>query len=50
MALLSCHRSRGNEVRLCLSIPAYNLGNLWWRLALPTGTSDWFLPASSRGW
>ena len=26
---LSCHRFRSNEVRLWLSIIAYNLGNLW---------------------
>ena len=26
---LSCHRFRGNEVRLWLSVIAYNLGNLW---------------------
>jgi hypothetical protein len=31
----SCHRFRGNEVRLWLSVIAYNLGNLWRRLALP---------------
>ena len=31
----SCHRFRGNEVRLWLSILACNLGNLWRRLALP---------------
>jgi hypothetical protein len=33
---LSCHRFRANEVRLWLSVIAYNLGNLWRRLALPT--------------
>ena len=32
---LSCHRFRANEVRLWLSLTAYNLGNLWRRLALP---------------
>ena len=26
---LSCHRFRANEVRLPLSVLAYNLGNLW---------------------
>ena len=31
---LSCHRFRANEVRLWLSLIAYNLGNLWRRLAL----------------
>jgi len=29
MARLSCHRFRSNEVRLWLSLIAYNLGNLW---------------------
>jgi hypothetical protein len=43
MTRLSCHRFRGNEVRLWLSIIAYNLGNLWRRLALPVGISDWSL-------
>jgi len=32
---LSCHRFRANQVRLRLSVIAYNLGNLWRRLALP---------------
>lgn len=32
---LSCPRFRRNEVRLALSLPAYNLGNLCRRLALP---------------
>ncbi len=31
---LSCHRFRANEVRLQLSVLAYNLGNLWRRLLL----------------
>ena len=35
MTRLSCHRFRANEVRLWLSVIAYNLGNLWRRLALP---------------
>jgi hypothetical protein len=35
MTRLSCHRFRSNEVRLWLSVIAYNLGNLWRRLALP---------------
>jgi len=29
MTRLSCHRFRSNEVRLWLSVMAYNLGNLW---------------------
>ena len=55
---LSCHRFRANEVRLWLSVIAYNLGNLWrlwlsliaynlgnlWRrLALPTRVATWSL-------
>jgi len=32
---LSCHRFRSNEVRLWLSLIAYNPGNLCRRLALP---------------
>jgi hypothetical protein len=43
MTRLSCHRFRSNEVRLCLSILAYNLGNLWRRLGLPGGIKDWSL-------
>src|SRR5262249_56010774 len=35
MTRLSCHRFRANEVRLWLSVIAYNLGNLWRRPALP---------------
>jgi hypothetical protein len=34
---LSCHRFRGNEVRLWLSILAYNLGNLLRRLVKTGG-------------
>jgi len=41
MTRLSCHRFRSNEVRLWLSLIAYNLGNLWRRLVLPkTSTRD----------
>jgi len=32
-----------NEVRLWLSVIAYNLGNLWWRLALPKRSDKWSL-------
>jgi hypothetical protein len=35
MTCLSCHRFRSSEVRLWLSVIAYNLGNLWRRLVLP---------------
>jgi len=34
---LSCHRFRTNEVRLWLSVIAYNLGNLWRRLVKTGG-------------
>lgn len=40
---LSCHRFRANNVRLALSLIAYNLGNLWWRLALPRRIETWSL-------
>lgn len=48
MTRLSCHRFRANEVRPNLSLIAYNLGNLWRRLVLPsrTGRSS----ACSNGW
>ena len=40
---LSCHRFRANEVRLQLSVLAYNLGNLWRRLVLPRRIESWSL-------
>jgi hypothetical protein len=40
---LSCHRFRANEVRLQLSVLAYNLGNLWRRLVLPARIDTWAL-------
>ena len=40
---LSCHRFRANEVRLQLSVLAYNLGNLWRRLILPPRITRWSL-------
>jgi hypothetical protein len=43
MTRLSCHRFRSNEVRLWLSVIAYNLGNLWRRLVLPKGIGTWSL-------
>jgi hypothetical protein len=39
----SCHRFRANEVRLRLNVLAYNLGNLWRRLVLPTRMDSWSL-------
>jgi hypothetical protein len=43
MTRLSCHRFRANEVRLWLSLIAYNLGNLWRRLVLPAAIDSWSL-------
>jgi hypothetical protein len=43
MTLLSCHRFRSNEVRLWLSVIAYNLANLWRRLVLPKRVDHWSL-------
>src|SRR5438445_8607272 len=43
MTRLSCHRFRSNQVRLALSLLAYNLGNLWRRLALPRRIESWSL-------
>ena len=40
---LGCHRFRSNEVRLWLSVIAYNLGTLWRRLALPKKIENWSL-------
>ncbi|MCL6544990.1 MAG: IS1380 family transposase [Bryobacteraceae bacterium] len=43
MTRLSCHRFRANEVRLWLSVIAYNLGNLWRRLVVPLRVGKWSL-------
>src|ERR1700741_2236027 len=43
MTRLSCHRFRSNEVRLMLSLLAYNFGNLWRRLVLPKRIDHWSL-------
>jgi hypothetical protein len=43
MTRLSCHRFRSNQVRLALSLQAYNFGNLWRRLGLPRGIENWSL-------
>jgi hypothetical protein len=48
MTRLSCHRFRSNEVRLWLSVIAYNLGNLWRRLVLPQRISNWSLTSLQR--
>ena len=43
MTHLSCHRFRWNQVRLALSLLAYNLGNLWRWLVLPKRIENWSL-------
>lgn len=43
MTRLSCHRFRSNEVRLWMSVIAYNLGNMWRRLVLPKRIGHWSL-------
>jgi hypothetical protein len=43
MTRLSCHRFRSNEVRLWLSVMAYNLSNLWRWLVLPRRIDNWSL-------
>jgi Transposase DDE domain group 1 len=43
MTRLSCHRFRANELRLWLSLIAYNLGNLCRRLVLPARIDGWSL-------
>jgi hypothetical protein len=40
---LSSHRFRANEVRLRLSLLAYDLGNLWRRLVRPKRVERWSL-------
>ena len=41
MTRLSCHCLRANEVRLWLSVIAYNLENSWRCLALPKRIGNW---------
>ncbi len=43
MTRSSCHRFQSNEVRLWLTIIAYNLGTLWRRLVLPQRIGSWSL-------
>jgi len=43
MTRLSCHCFQANQVRLWLGLIAYNLGNLWRRLALPREIGNWSL-------
>jgi hypothetical protein len=48
MTLLSCHRFQASEVRLWLSVIAYNLGNCG--AGAPRGSGSGRLPACSNGW
>jgi len=48
MTRLSYHRFRANEVRLWLSVLAYNMGNLWRRLVLPKRIDKWSLTSLQR--
>jgi hypothetical protein len=48
MTRLSCHRFRSNEVRLWLSVIAYNLGNLWRRLVLRRRIGNWSLTSPQQ--
>jgi hypothetical protein len=48
MTRLSCHLFRSNQVRLLLSLIAYNLGNLWRRLVLPKKIEGWSLTRAIR--
>ena len=43
MTRLNRHRFRSNQLRLWLSILAYDLGNLWRRLVLPQKVEKWLL-------
>jgi len=48
MTHLSSHRFRSNEVRLLLSVMAYNLGNLWRRLVAGEMFVEWFLDSPAE--
>jgi len=48
MTRLSCHRFRSNEVRLWLSLIAYNLGNLCRRLVRPVKIDNWSLTSLQK--
>ncbi len=48
MTRLSSHKFRSNEVRLWLSVIAYNLGNLWRRLVLPRRIGAWSFTSLQR--
>jgi hypothetical protein len=48
MTRLSYHRFRSNQVRLALTLLAYNLRNLWRRLALPRRIENWSLTSPQQ--
>lgn len=48
MTRLSCHGFRCNELRLALSLLAYNLGNQWRRLALSRRIENWSMASLPR--
>jgi hypothetical protein len=48
MTRLSCHRFHPNQVRLWLSLNAYNLESLWRRLVLPRRIEKWSLTSLQR--
>jgi len=50
MTRLSCHRFRSNEVRLWLSVIAYNLRNLWRRVVLRLRVGNWSLTGLQQRW
>lgn len=50
MTRLSCHQFRANEVRLWLSLNAYNLGNLSRRPLVPVAWATSRSPACNKGW
>ncbi|MGA9054982.1 MAG: transposase [Terriglobia bacterium] len=43
MTRLSCHHFRSKQVRLWLSVLAYNLRNLGWQVVLPRRIAGWSL-------
>jgi Transposase DDE domain group 1 len=49
MMRLSCHRFRSNEVRLLMSVIAYNLGRLGRVAALPTPTGQGAVLGKKQG-
>ena len=50
MTRLSCHRFRSTQVRLALSLLAYNLGNYRRRLGLPHRIEKWSLTSLQHVW